>query len=72
MNRRGFLKGLLATGVVTLVNPTLPTVPILKTKAINFDSLVAITLKNYRDVLAKNITDQQCLWIKLKEKGLVG
>lgn len=37
----------------------------------NFDALVATTLKNYRRLLADNITAHQVLWFMLKEKGFI-
>lgn len=37
----------------------------------NFDTLVSTTLKNYRRLLADNITAHQVLWFMLKEKGFI-
>jgi hypothetical protein len=37
----------------------------------NFDTLVTTTLKNYRRLLADNITAHQILWFMLKEKGFI-
>jgi hypothetical protein len=37
----------------------------------NFDALVTTTLKNYRRLLADNITAHQVLWFMLKEKGYI-
>lgn len=37
----------------------------------NFDTLVSTTLKNYRRLLADNITAHQILWYMLKEKGFI-
>lgn len=37
----------------------------------NFDTLVSTTLKNYRRLLADNITAHQILWFMLKEKGFI-
>lgn len=37
----------------------------------NFDALVSTTLKNYRRLLADNITAHQVLWFMMKEKGFI-
>jgi hypothetical protein len=37
----------------------------------NFDTLVATTLRNYRPQLADNITEQQIVWMQLKQRGFV-
>lgn len=37
----------------------------------NFNTLVSMTLKNYRKNLADNITEQQVLWFELKSRGFV-
>jgi hypothetical protein len=71
MNRRNFLKGFLATAAVVTLAPLAPIVE-LPVQNATFEALVATTLKNYREVLAANITSQTCVWIKLKELGWVG
>lgn len=37
----------------------------------NFDTLVTTTLKNYRKLLADNITAHQILWYLMREKGFI-
>jgi hypothetical protein len=37
----------------------------------SFDALVTTTLKNYRKVLADNITGHQALWAQMKAKGFI-
>lgn len=37
----------------------------------SFDQIVATTLKNYRNVLADNITNHEVLWFELKRRGFV-
>lgn len=37
----------------------------------SFDTLASVTLKNYRPVLADNLTGHEALLWELKEKGFV-
>lgn len=73
MNRRNFLKGFAAATIFTALAP-LPSIVELSTNNASYltvDQIIQTTLMNYRNILAKNITDQQCIWMKLKEKGLI-
>ena len=55
MDRRNFLKGLLAAGVVTLVQPTFPVSNVAPAAKISFEEIVRITLDKYRPILAQSI-----------------
>lgn len=64
MDRRGFLKGLLATAVVVVVDPQLPKPPAPLTPVLDkltFDEIAMTTLKNYRPIFADNITEKRLI-----------
>jgi len=71
MNRRNFLKGFLATAAVVTLAPLAPIVE-LPVQNATFEALIATTLKNYRRVIADNITMKSCVWMKFKELGWIG
>ena len=58
MNRRNFLKGFLASATVVALAPLAPVIELPVEKA-TFESIVAVTLKAYRQKLADNITMKQ-------------
>lgn len=68
MNRRGFLKGFLATAAVVALAPLAPIVEV-PVSSVTFESLVATTLKNYRQVIADSITNQSVVWKALKQNN---
>ena len=61
MNRRDFIKGVIATGAFSAICPEnllQKTAP----KAISFDGIIATTLKAYEPVLRDNMFKQQIIW----------
>jgi hypothetical protein len=70
MDRRSFLRGLLATAAIVVIDPSLPKAPAPLVKSFcNFDQLVATTLANYRPLFAKNITEPSVpMWVFKGEK----
>lgn len=74
MNRRSFLKGFVATAVVAsyeLSPVKLIELPIKDAKFLTVDQVIATTLSNYREVIAKNITSQQSVFMALKRQGFI-
>ena len=64
MNRRGFLKGLLATATVVALAPIAPIVelPIEDATFVTFEKIAKIVLDKYRPLLAANITGARIKW----------
>ena len=72
MNRRNFLQGLLAAGVVTLVQPTVPFSSAPYVTAIDpamFDNITKITMSQYSKILADSIT-RESIWEKIIQNRL--
>lgn len=70
VNRRDFLKGFLAATAVTALAP-LPQLAELPTKQATFEDMVALTLKNYRQMLTDNITSKSVIFTKFQELGWI-
>lgn len=70
MDRRRFLQGLLAAGVVVLVQPpvSIPISMVAPAPKVDFEQLATTTLNRYRYILADAITSRnpRYEWLKLK------
>lgn len=70
MQRRDFLRGLISLGVVTAINPIVDIKPFLSPiKRINFDKLVAITIRQYAPILRDNLMTPNPIFNALKIAG---
>lgn len=68
MNRRGFLRGLLATAVIAVVPSPLSLPGAGVAKVLTFDEHMAA----FSRILIDNITRPSPLWLMLKDRGLIG
>lgn len=64
MNRRNFLKGLLASTAVVALAPLAPVVevPVSNATFVSFDRIALTTLNKYRPIFADNLLDGRIRW----------
>lgn len=71
MNRRNFLKGLLATATIAVIPSPLTLPGYGVAQAATFDELIAKSLKSCQKLMLDNITRPSPLYLMLKDKGLL-